>query len=66
MVRNKDFIENYNEDSDERYFLEADVQFPEKLHGLHNDSAFLPERMKIEKVVKLEVVKLTCMINKNI
>ena len=34
----------------------------EKLHGLHNDLLFLPEKMKIEKVEKL--VK-TCMIKKN-
>ena len=29
---NKDFIEIWNEDNDERYFLEVDVQYPEKLH----------------------------------
>ena len=27
---NKDFIEIYNEDNDEKYFLEVDVQYPEK------------------------------------
>ena len=37
--------------SDEQYFLEIDVQYPEKL--LHNDVPFLPERMKIKKVRKL-------------
>ena len=46
---NKDFIKNYNEESNEGYFLEVDVQYPEKLHELHNDLSFLPERMKIEK-----------------
>ena len=29
---NEDFIKNYNEESDEGYFLEIDVQYPEKLH----------------------------------
>ena len=29
---NEDFINNYNEESDEGYFLEVDVQYPEKLH----------------------------------
>ena len=29
---NDDFIKNYNEESDEVYFLEVDVQYPEKLH----------------------------------
>ena len=50
---NDDFIKNYNEESDEGYFLEVDVHYPEKLHELHNDLPFLPERMKIEKVEKL-------------
>ena len=50
---NEDFIKNYNEESDEGYFLEVDVQYLEKLHELHNDLPFLPERMKIEKVEKL-------------
>ena len=39
---NEDFIKNYNEESDEGYFLEVDIQYPEKLHELHND--FLSER----------------------
>ena len=50
---NQDFIRNYNEESDEGYFLEVDVQYLEKLHQLHNDLLFLPERMKTEKVGKL-------------
>ena len=33
------------------YFIEIDDQYPEKLHELHNNLHFLPERMKIEKVV---------------
>ena len=33
---NEDFIKNYNEESDEGYFLEVDVQYPEKLHELHH------------------------------
>ena len=43
---NEDFIKNYNEESDKGYFLEVDVQYPEKLHELHNDLLVLPERMK--------------------
>ena len=50
---NEDFIKKYNEESDEGYFLEVDVQYPEKLHELYNDLPFLPERMKIKKVKKL-------------
>ena len=50
---NEDFIKNYNEESEEGYFLEVDAQYPEKLHELYNDLPFLPERRKIEKVQKL-------------
>ena len=54
---NEDFIKNSNEESNEGYFLEVDVQYPEKLHDLHNDLPFLLERIKTEKVEKL-VAKL--------
>ena len=50
---NVDFITNYDAENDEGYFLEVDIQYPEKLHELDNDLLFLPERMKIEKVEKL-------------
>ena len=50
---NKDFIKNYNEESDEGYFFEVDVQYLEKLHELPDDLPFLPEGVKIEKVEKL-------------
>ena len=49
---NEDFIKNYNEESDEGYFLEVDVKYLENVHELHNDLPFLPERMKIRKVGK--------------
>ena len=47
---NEDFIKSYNEESDEGYFLEVNDQYLKKIHKLHNDLLFLPERMKIEKV----------------
>ena len=50
---NRDFVKNYNEESDEGYFLEVDVHCMEKLHELHNDLPFLPERIKMEKFEKL-------------
>ena len=50
---NEDFIKNYNKESDEGYFLEVDVQYPEKLHEFRNNLLFLPERKKIKKVEKL-------------
>ena len=51
---NEYFIKSYNEESNEGYF-EVGVQYLEKLHRLHNDLPFLPERMKNEKVEKLVV-----------
>ena len=47
------FTKSYKEESEEGYFLEVDLQYPEKLHKLHNDLPFLAERMEIEKVGKL-------------
>ena len=46
---NKDFIKNYNEESDEGYFPEADDHYPEKLHELHNYSPFYQKEWNLEK-----------------
>ena len=44
---NEDFMKNYNAESNKGYFVEVDVQYLEKLHEIHNDLPFLPERMKM-------------------
>ena len=49
----KDFIKNYDKDSDKEYILEVDVEYPKNLFDLHSDLPFLPERMKIDKCIKL-------------
>ena len=45
---NEDFIKNYNEESDEEFFLEVDVQYLEKLQERYSDLPFLPERKKLK------------------
>ena len=47
------FIKSCTEESDEGYFLEVDIQYPELLHNLHNNLPFLPEKMASEKVGEL-------------
>ena len=49
----EDVIKNYNEKSEERYFLEADVQYLEKLYEFYSDLPFLIERKKLKKAKKL-------------
>ena len=50
---NEKFIKSYNKNSDKGYILEVDVDYPSKLHKLHSDMPFLPERMIIDKTKKL-------------
>ena len=50
---NEDFRKNYNEENSGGYFLEVDVRYLETLHDLHNDLAFSPRKMKIEKIEKI-------------
>ena len=63
---NKDFIKNYNEKSGEEYFPEADIQYPEKLHELHNDLPFWPEIRKYRKFKNVKNLLLICVIKINI
>ena len=44
-----EFIKNYDEDSNKRYILEVDAEYPKNLHNLHSDLPFLSERIKIKK-----------------
>ena len=50
---NDDVIKNNNGKSEERYFLEADVQYLEIFYELYSDLPFLTERKKLKKVRKL-------------
>ena len=50
---NEDFIKNYDENNDKGYIFEVDVKYLKRLHELHSDLPFLPERMGINKCKKL-------------
>ena len=49
----EDIIKKYDENDDFGAILIVDVDYPKKLHKLHSDLPFLPERMKTNKVDKL-------------
>ena len=52
-VINEEFIKNYSENDKKGYILAEDVKYRKKLHDLHSDLPFLPERMEINKCKKL-------------
>ena len=52
-VINEEFIKNYNENDNKGYIFEVDVKYLKRLHELHSDLPFLPEKMKIDKCNKL-------------
>ena len=53
LVINEDFIRNYDENNDKGYIFEVDVKYLKRLHELHSDLPFLPERMEKNKCKKL-------------
>ena len=50
---NRNFIKNYNEESDKGYFFEVGVRYLEKLRKFHNDLPFLPKRVKTVERAKI-------------
>ena len=46
---NEEFVKSYNENDNKGYIFEVHVRYPKRLHDLHSDLPFLPERMEINK-----------------
>ena len=44
-----DFILKQEDEQDEGYFLEVDLEYPEKQHNLHNAYPCAPEKLKVEE-----------------
>ena len=49
---NEDFIKNFDENSDVKYFPEVDIEYLKQLWSHHKDLPFLPEIKKIRKCRK--------------
>ena len=47
----EDFIKSYDEEGDVGYLLVVDIEYPKTLRMLHSDLPFLPDRMKVNKLV---------------
>ena len=60
---NEDLTNNYNVESNEKYFVEVNVQYLENLHNIYNDLPSLPKRIKIEQP---KILQLIYMIKLNI
>ena len=57
----KDFIKDYDENSNKGYILEVDVEYSKNLFNLHENLSFLPEK----KLKKVTILFVTSMIKKN-
>ena len=53
---NVDFMKKYNEESDEGYFIEVNVPYPEKLHELYNGLPFYLKELKLKKSKSLLLI----------
>ena len=61
MVKNIDIM-SINDKSPIGYFLEVDLEYPEKLHELHNDFPLATEKITVkiccQNIVKTLVINL--------
>ena len=45
----KTYNEDDEEDSNTKYFLEVDIDYPKELFNFHKDLPFLPKRKRLKK-----------------
>ena len=48
------YLDSYLDDSPIGFFIEVDLYYPDKYHGLYNDYPFTPEKMKLTKKILSE------------
>ena len=58
---NEKFVKTYDQESTNKYILEADVEYLKNLYDLHSNLPFLPEKMKIKNYNKLVCNLYDCM-----
>ena len=53
-----------NEKGPKGYFLEVDLEYPDKLHELHNDSLLAPEKLLVLfLVIRCQIIVKELLIN---
>ena len=58
LIFTKDYIKNYDENSNTGYLLVVDVTYPKDLHEKHEYLPFLPDKIKIDKVLSYLVISM--------
>ena len=59
LISNEDFIKNHTPDSDIRYLLAADVQYPEEPQAYHNYYPFQHKERILERLKHLQLTYIT-------
>ena len=52
----KSLSKNYDKNSNKRCILEVDIEYLKKLHNLHDNLPFLPERIKLKNATILYAI----------
>ena len=58
LIFTEDYIKNYDKNSDTGYLLVVDVTYPKDLYEKHKYLPFLPEKIKLIKVLSYHVISV--------